>query len=79
MGVKDLFISDTMRERLDAMDKALRKSGFLAPSAPHLTDCEPFVRLVIHARGEDYHAGAVNRTISTQTQTIVVEVKRDDK
>jgi hypothetical protein len=68
--MKDVFVSDTMRARIEKLDKALRDAGFLSPLAPPLSECDEFVRLLVRARGEDYNAGTSGRAISTQMPAI---------
>ena len=74
------FLSATMILRLQQMDNALRAAGFLAPSSPLLTECEEFVYIVIHARGEDYQGGASGRTVSTQMPKVTIpqNIKKDE-
>lgn len=81
---KDIFISDTMRVRIEALDKALRDAGFLSPLAPPIIECDELVRLMVRSRGEDYQAGMTGRSISTQIPVVhplpqAVTPKKDDK
>lgn len=70
--ITKVHLSETMRTRVRLLDEALRKAGFLHFSAPPILECPEFVRLIVHARGDDYQAGVLGRTPSTQMLAVKV-------